>query len=78
MTPGRTGKASAKMFLWGSLKPTDIVRAAHALADIAAERRAAKAEKLSLPADRPLGSDYNEQGRLTPVEGETATLRKPR
>ena len=65
------------MFLWGSLKPTDIVRAAHALADIAEERRAAKAEKHAPPANRPMDSDHVEQGRLTPTEGETAALRKP-
>ena len=64
------------MFLWGALKPTDIVRAAHALADIAEERRAAKSEKQAPPADRPMGSDHVEQDRLTPTEGETAALRK--
>ena len=73
---GCAGKAAAEMFLWGALKPTDIVRAAHALADIAAERRAARAEKQAPPADRPMGSDHVEQGRPTPTESETTALRK--
>ncbi len=37
------------MFLWGGLKATDIVRAAHALADIVEERRVAKVQEQAAP-----------------------------
>lgn len=64
------------MFLWGALKPSDIVRAAGAFADIVEERRAARAEKQAPPADRPMVSGHIEQGRLTPTEGATTALHK--
>lgn len=64
------------MFLWGALKPSDIVRAARAFADIAEERRAVRAEKRAPAAARPVGSGDVEQGRLTPTEGATTALRK--
>ena len=64
------------MFLWGALKPSDIIRAARAFADIVEERRAVGAEKQVPPAARPMGSGDVEQDRLTPTEGATTALRK--
>jgi|GEM_PF-5109566 len=64
------------MFLWGALKPSDIVRAARAFADIAEERRAVRAEKRAPAAARPVGSGDVEQGRRSPTEGATTAQRK--
>ena len=64
------------MFLWGALKPSDIVRAAHALADIAAERRVAGTEREALPADRPIGKARTEHERLSPTEAAATAQRK--
>ena len=64
------------MFLWGALKPSDIIRAARAFADIVEERRADRAGKQAPPADRPMGSGHVEQGRLTPSEGTATALRE--
>ena len=64
------------MFLWGALKPSDIVRAAHALADIAAERRVAGAEREALPADRPMAKARTEHERLSPTEAAATAQRE--
>lgn len=62
------------MFLWGGLKATDIVRAAHALADIVEERRVAQVQEQAVPTDPPTAGNSTRPHRPSPAKGAPTAL----